>query len=559
MRKRPLCEAALVAAVATVFLLATANLAGASTIRLSGDDQISQSFEIPVTNPQTGVSIPSVLVVNSAHLDSQSPDGAQVDAPKGFLYLSMQWSSGPANRSYGDPLWGRFFSGITPLPASAITYATRTHTYAATRTNPIDQTAPTDISSDDGLVDATYFFLVRENNRSGTVVISQSRGVGTQYTGFVGLGPSKVEIGGPTQIPLSFPSKLTRSVTASPPPSNKHTTSSFGLRSLLQVLFVVGVVGGAILLVKKPKRRGELEALPTDAGAGESTGDSVLPPPPPSETPLEVAPVMSMDASMGQVEISEEPGASQIPAEATPIGGPAPAKINLRVQVLGALRFEPALPGLSEPARSLLCYLALHRDRPLTSGEIQTALWPMSTTTKDVSPRTFQNYVSEARRAVGREVFPESRSVGYRLEQVSVDFEEFLELERRAALAGEPEATALRQQALALVREHPLATETAPYFEWVRAEGFETTFIRSVSDLAVRTGLDLMNRHDLEFAESALRVGLLVAPTSLSLWEPLTDLLVLRGDRAHLQKHFAQAETLLLKGEVEGLKRRMHK
>ena len=78
MRKHPLCEVALVAAVATVFSLAGANLASASTVRLSGDDQISQSFEIPVTNPQTRVSIPSVLFVRSAHLDSQSPDGTQL-------------------------------------------------------------------------------------------------------------------------------------------------------------------------------------------------------------------------------------------------------------------------------------------------------------------------------------------------------------------------------------------------------------------------------------------------------------------------------------------------
>jgi hypothetical protein len=232
-------------------------------------------------------------------------------------------------------------------------------------------------------------------------------------------------------------------------------------------------------------------------------------------------------------------------------------EVRLRVKVLGALSFEPALPGLSEPARSILCYLALHPGRPFNSGEIQTALWPMSTTTRDISSRTFQNYVSEARRAVGREVFPESRSVGYRLENVSVDFDEFVELERRAASLGGDEATNLCQQALALVREHPLAAETAPYFEWVRSEGFETTFIRSVSDLAVRTGLQLRASGDSVGAEKAFRVGLLVAPTSLSIWEPLTDLLVERADRTHLDQHFAQADTLLSPGEVDALRSRV--
>lgn len=503
MRRRQFWQTAVVVPIAGFCALRGTHFAGASSVRLTGDDQISTTYEIPISSPSTGVSIPNVLLVKSAHVDSLSPDGTHADAPRGSLYLSMKWSSRPASRTYGDPLWGAFFSGITPLPASSLAYISGSQSYPASRVNPISQGANTDAETDDGLVNATYFFVVPESNRRGTVVISPTHSIGTQYTGFVGGDPTSLTIGGPTRIPISFPAKLTRTETASPSTPQGGSTSAFGIRDLLQVLFVVGVVAVMVWLLRKPRRGVESTVGPTAVPS-----PPVLPPPPILESDVVVDEVIH---DVTPTDLKEEPG-EQVSEVVDSPKRELFDDVKLRVQVLGALRFEPALPGLSEPARSLLCYLALHRDRPLTSGEIQTALWPMSTTTKDVSPRTFQNYVSEARRAVGRAVFPESRSVGYRLEQVSVDFEEFLELERRAALAGEPEATALRQQALALVREHPLATETAPYFEWVRAEGFETTFIRSVSDLAVRTGLDLINRHDLEFAEGRDRTPFIGPP-----------------------------------------------
>ena len=195
----------------------------------------------------------------------------------------------------------------------------------------------------------------------------------------------------------------------------------------------------------------------------------------------------------------------------------------------------------------------------MSAGEIQTALWPTSKTTKDVSRSTFHNYVTEARKAVGSTVLPESaRGAGYQLQNIKIDFEEFETLEKTSHTADDADSIQLRVQALAMVREHPFASEVATYFEWVRAEGLEGRIVRSVSDLAYRTALDQIRLGDSKGAEVSLRIGLLVTPVSMALWEQLTDLVAARGDPSLLRLHWTQAESLLSRTDVDLLRQRLH-
>ena len=88
----------------------------------SATDTIALNFDIPITNPESGFTLPSMLSVASATLDTTSPMNSSFHAAEGRIFLTLQMSSGPIQRNYGSPFWGDFFSGMTPLPASARRY-----------------------------------------------------------------------------------------------------------------------------------------------------------------------------------------------------------------------------------------------------------------------------------------------------------------------------------------------------------------------------------------------------------------------------------------------------
>jgi DNA-binding SARP family transcriptional activator len=531
---------AITTVIGAVLVLAEPATAEAAQAHSFADEQTSRSYSIPVTNPLTKVNLPSILLVTSVHIDTSLPDGSGVQAPKGFLYLTLQMSSGPVQRSTGDPLSGSFYSQMTPLPASAFSYVTSsTKSYPATRINPVEQANNPAASTDDGMVDATYYFTVPSTNRTGTVIIAPTRTMGTPYVSFTGSSPVELTIEGPTKIPVHLPSQLTV-VSA---PTSPGSTSSKSHLIPIALLVIIGL-GAAVYLTRR--RRGTPTSRPTPMTATPAHSPTHIATPVTAHTTTATAPPPRA-SDRDDIEVQTPP---------KPVDNQAP---QLRVKVLGALEFDPPVRGLSDPARSLLGYLAFHRDRLMSAGEIQTALWPTSKTTKDVSRNTFHNYVTEARKAVGSTVLPESaRGAGYQLQNISIDFEEFETLEKTSRTADDPQSIELRVQALAMVREHPFASEVATYFEWVRAEGLEGRIVRSVSDLAYRTALDQIRLGDSKGAEVSLRIGLLVTPVSMALWEQLTDLVASRGDPSLLRLHWTQAQSLLSESDVDRLRQRLH-
>ena len=504
-----------------------AGIAGANATPVrAASAQVSQSFEIPVTNPADGVSIPSLVLADSATLSNELPAGSHVRAPKGDLFLSLTMSSRPVQRSYGDHLWGRFFSEMAPLPGSAITFATGNGTaFTATRISPVPPDS-TSTSTADGLVAATYYFTVPDSIRSGTVGIGPSQTTGVEYTGFVGGDPTNLQIGGPASFSISFPAKLTvvtpPSSTTTPTGGAQPTSNSgTGVRMVLTGILVAGGIGLVVVLVRRRR--------------GDPTRDD------------EVSP-----------EPDEPDGADEVEVPAAVVTEEDVANSSgLRINVLGAIEFDPALPGISDPARSLLCYLAFHRDRPMTRGEIQTALWPTTSTTKDVTPATFRNYVSEARKSVGSDVLPDaSRGADYRLVGISTDLDEFRELSRSARELDDTASIERRQHALRLVREAPFAGEVSTFFEWVHFEGLSSQISREVSDVAYRAVLDCRRVGDLEGAEHAAQIGLLVAPAMMQLWEELVEITLERHGAHGLDGLWPQAEAQLSAEGVEELHRR---
>ena len=148
------------------------------------------------------------------------------------------------------------------------------------------------------------------------------------------------------------------------------------------------------------------------------------------------------------------------------------------------------------------------------------------------------------------------RGAGYRLESVVTDFEEFTRLVR-SSMAAEPSASRmLRRQALGLVREHPFASEYSDFFDWSRRDGIERQMVLSISEVALRTGTELLAEGDLSGAHEVLSEGLLASPAWLPLWEVLTDVVVARANVAELSEHWHHAEANLTENELEALRQR---
>ena len=522
--------------------------AGASYVEYSALDQISLRYEVPITSPYDGASWPSVLLVNSAQLDTNQPGDRAIHAPRGMIYLSLQMSSGPVPHQYGDPDWGSFFSGMTPLPAEAFRYATPSgRTYVATRINPVDQANNPNADTSDGLVSATYYFTVPITSRRGTVVISQSRTVGTQYEGFTGIATGQLNVGGPTRIIISFPKDLTVSAPTSQgsaAPARSPATSG------LNVL-ILGLAGLLALFVYFRVRRRKREPI--------------VSPPTPRDIP-KIPPMLDVVATEQQVE-SPSPGESAAATRRSQTtttrdsvtSTPVDSSSTLRVDVLGPLRITPSLTVASDPVRAIVAYLAMNNERVLALEEIQNAVWPLTSAGTDITRRSMRNYMVDVRKVVGENHLPiASGKSGYQLVRVDTDWAEMGRLLARTKRVAKPEGLALRREALALARGLPFTADTTRYFTWTFSSLVLYKIVETTTTLAHGVATDLVLAGDLAGAKDSLDQGLLIDPASLTLWEDLTDVLLDTADQSLLALHWKAAGLVLRPEDVELLRNREH-
>jgi hypothetical protein len=142
------CASRQVAAMAVVMLCNPFcgwwSLARASDIEYSAFDQIAMSYEVPITNASDHLTLPSVILVTSATLDTNQPSDRAIHAPKGMIYLSLQATSGPVQVNYKDANSGHFFAGMTPLPASALSYVLLHRAHHESHWHPCHRTMPND-------------------------------------------------------------------------------------------------------------------------------------------------------------------------------------------------------------------------------------------------------------------------------------------------------------------------------------------------------------------------------------------------------------------------------
>ena len=149
----------------------------------------------------------------------------------------------------------------------------------------------------------------------------------------------------------------------------------------------------------------------------------------------------------------------------------------------------------------MLCYFAVHDDRPRSVDDTQTALWPTSSTETDVSRKTFLNHVSEVRRAVGSEHFPDNAEAR-RLPAASTVTTDWHRVpcprRRRPARERGPESRRIRAEALKLVRGVPFESEVSRWFQWADSEGLRTEMTKAIVTVAVDAHAECVHADDLE-------------------------------------------------------------
>jgi hypothetical protein len=201
----------------------------------------------------------------------------------------------------------------------------------------------------------------------------------------------------------------------------------------------------------------------------------------------------------------------------------------------------------------------MNNDRPHSLEEIQTAIWPLTENGSDIKRPAMRNYMADARKIVGERHLPTaSGKSGYQLADVATDWSEFESLIAQAQGVTKPAALPLKRQALSLVRGVPFTADTSRYFTWAFSTSVVYKITETVTTLAHTVSTELVLAGDLTGAEWALRQGLLCDPSSLTLWEDLTDVLLEGKDASLLQLHWKAAETVLESGEVTVLRSREH-
>ncbi len=516
----------------------------ASTVRYRAFDQISQSYEIPVTNPADHATWSSVVLVASATLDTRNPDGSGVTAPTGKIYLSLQASSSPVQLPLSNPDSGNFFSNITPLPASAISYvASSGRRYPVTRANPVDQTNSP--GPQDGLIDATYYFTVPLSNRRGTIVISPCRSIGVEYQNFVGGTPVPLAIGGPTRIPVSFPAQLTVTTTPRPPSSSSQNAVATPASALNGLTTLAASLIVLFTIVRVRKRRQRVSAQPA---AGSAPPSPTQPPKATFGQPT-TTPTHSPDAVVSQVAPTNVEVADLEPME---------PHTALRIDVLGSLAISPTFASPSDPVRAIIAYLAINSDRAHSLDEIQTAVWPLTESGTDIKRPAMRNYMTDARKVVGDRHLPTaSGRPGYQLVDFDTDWAHFQRLLAQANTTS-PNTRDLRREALNLVRGVPFSADTTRYFHWTFTTSVVYKMVEAVTDLAHGLSRELVLAGDLAGAESALRQGLLVDEASLTLWQDLTDVVLESTNQSLLDLHWRMASAVLRPEDVVVLRERVN-
>jgi DNA-binding SARP family transcriptional activator len=483
-------------------------------------------FHVTFTNPADGFSSSDDAQVQSATLGYFAPDSSATmpgDPTQAFLVLEVQ-SSYPSV-PYGQPKSGHFFSGFTPLSGTQLTFTPTGAGAVPATADTADFSSTNAASDDDGLFDALYSFVVPATTTGGTLTILAGTASGTEYTGFTGTGTAvPITISAPATVGVSFPALPSAPAAQKKPPwvgaplpatgtaaaassdadgtrsSQSSGGSGFPIWAALLVLLFVVVLGVGIDQARRRRRHRPAVASTVAAGPTRQPVDTQPPP---------------------------------IPAAASS----PPHRERFRFDALGSPRTsgwkeEPE----GEQLRELAGFLAL-QEQPVSLDEIALTIWPTGGARAAPSRETLHTYMSRLRKALGHDRLPDATAGrGYGITDAETDWGIFRARCAQAEGAEEAEATALRREALSLVRGVPFASAPKGQYGWALESGLVEQMTVAVVRCAHILAEQCAASGDAEGARAAVEQGLLASPSEEQLLADLWRLATSEGDSSSEQR-----------------------
>jgi DNA-binding SARP family transcriptional activator len=261
----------------------------------------------------------------------------------------------------------------------------------------------------------------------------------------------------------------------------------------------------------------------------------------------EAAPSWATIAGEPEVPGADEAVEQEVTPASDPYDQPAPPPPQpegrkVFVRLLGPPEAEGwAEPPTRQKTTELLVYLALHKERPVGTEKLRTALWPYQPGKPDVSPGTVHQELSRLRRCLGAEHFPEAKG-GYQLaESVETDWGHFQALAEAATALPEDKGTEVLKEALALVRGQPFEGAGKGY-GWAFDEVLVAKIEMAVAKAAHLASARCLALGRLDEAEWAVAQALRAGPGDEQVWEDKLAVAAARGGWAALDRAFHDAE-----------------
>jgi hypothetical protein len=481
-----------------------------STPTLSGT--ATAPATLALSNPSDGFSSSASVTLQNAALGYFAPNGtasAPLSPNQGVLsvVLDGQFPNDP-----NDPAGsGHYLGSQAPLPDSMLSFTPAGGTPVAATMSDAGDTAGKG-TSDDGLFDATYSFVVPATLTTGTLNINTNTFTGTEFTLFTAeSGNTTLDVTAPASLTLGFPAVPTAAVQKTPPwvgqplpptttasasASTRDSSSGHGLPILVVVLVLLFLTAGVVLFQRSRRRR----SFPAPAGTA---------PVAPRAPAHNVEETETTNAEPPRITVAPiPPTAAQTPQ---PVAGtvlverpPGPMVLVLGPPAGRGLRQEPDRRIVIE----ILAWMVFHNEHPHSADEILVGVYPTEGT-REVNRETFFTYLSKVRQCVGADHLPEATGAGgYRLIGVVSDWALFKELSDRAGATGGTEAIDLRTEALSLVRGVPFQGVPTGRYQWAFEEHLHTMTTSAVVTCAIRLVNDLFDLGRYDDVENAAKAGL---------------------------------------------------
>ena len=512
---------------------------------------------LTLSNPSDGFTNSASVTLQSATLGYVAPSGTTLTPAPDQAVLSVVLDAEHPNDPNDPTGSGHYLGAQAPLPAAMLNFTPSNAGVVPATISDMGDTNGKG-SSDDGLFDATYSFLVPATLTSGTLQIAAGSFSGVEFTLYTAeSGTTTLGITAPASLALTFPA-LQAAVSQSKPPwvglpnpptsaasstsPASHGTGSGGFPIWAAVVILLALAAAAALIERWRRSRLSTAAeapVATTSAAAEKAADPIIDAVVPTGNAGECRAVAPAGVVPDSVVFAE----------------PAKIEDDSAVHVMGRRQ----LVGLVEPPsrilEAILLYLLFHDGRHLSADQIQLGMWPNGRSQGELKPKTFLNYLSQLRAWIGAEHLPDAvLSGGYLLVGITTDWAIFLRLCAQADTLVGAEARALRRQALDLVRGRPFEGLSGDGFDWIDDERLVGTMTKAIVSCARALVADLMESGEHTAAIDALDAALRGARNEYVLWELGALALWSRGDRTALEQWLGEAVHHLEASDVERIR-----